>query len=177
MIEKCKTYEVHNLALKNLFGLKSSTTASTVITATSDADKVIPSLCGSGLKENLEHEKMIKDKLHPKLCCPELFGTTVSVGLSCVNMSCTKALQIVPGSRIVTCISFNMTMRVDMCPCIFHCQLAFVDVTLPLPVDVTSNYFKEDFVELFKKDETGFRMTLSLLENVYFTCNSKNIIT
>ena len=56
---------------------------------------------------------MISDKLHPKLCCLELFGITVSVGLSCFNMSCGKALQIVPGSRVVTCISCNMTMRVD----------------------------------------------------------------
>ena len=134
-------------------------------------------LCESDLKEHLDHVKMINDKLHPRLCCPELFGTTVSVGPSCVNVSCTKALQIVPGSRIVTCISCNRTMRVDMCPCIFNCQLAFVNLTLSLPVDVASKYFKEGIVELFKKDETDLRMTLCLLENVDFTYNSKNIIT
>ena len=176
-IEECKTYEFHNLSLKNFFGLKLSTTTSTIITAASDADKVIPNLCESDLKEHLDHERMINDKLHPKLCCPELFGTTVSVGPSCVNMSCRKALQIVPGSRIVTCISCNMTMSVDKCPCIFNCQLAFADLTLSLPVDVASKYFKGDVVELFKKDETGFRTTLCLLENVDFTYNSKNIIT
>ena len=120
---------------------------------------------------------MINNKLHPKLFCPELFGTTVSVEPSCVNVSCTKALQIVPGSRIVTCIRCNMTMRVDECLCIFNCQLTFADLTLSLPVHVASKYFKEDIVELFKKDETGFRMTLCLLENVDFTHNSKNIIT
>ena len=65
----------------------------------------------------------------------------------------------------------------DKCPCIFNCQLAFADLTLWLPVDVASKYFKEDIVELFKKDENGFRMTLCLLENVDFTYNSKNIIT
>ena len=89
-IEKCKTYKFHNLVLKNFFGLKLSTTTSTIITATSDADKVIPKLCESDLKEHLHHEKMINDKLHPKLCCPELFGITVSVRPSCVNVSCTK---------------------------------------------------------------------------------------
>ena len=108
--EECKTFEFHNLALNNFFGLKLSTTTSTIITATSDADKVIPNLCESDLKEHLDHEKMINNKLHPKLCCPELFGTTISVGQSCINKSCTKALQIVPGSRIVTCISCKMTM-------------------------------------------------------------------
>ena len=157
--------------------MKLSTTTSAIITATSDADKVITNLCESDLKEHLDHEKMINDKLHPKLCCPELFGTTVSVGPSCLNLSCTKALQIVSGSRIVTCISCNMTMWEDKCPCIFNYQLAFADLTLSLPVDVASKYLKEDLVELFKKDETGFRMTLCLLDNVDFTYNSKNIIT
>ena len=79
-IEKCKIYQFHNLALKNFFGLKLSTTTSTTITATSDADKVILNLCESDLKEHLDQEKMMNDKLYPKLCCPELFGTTVSVG-------------------------------------------------------------------------------------------------
>ena len=91
-------------------------------------------------------------------------------------MSCGKALQIFPGSRLVTCISCNMTMRVDKCPRIFNCQLASADLALSFPVDVASKYFKEDVVELFKKDETGFRMTLCLLENADFTYNSKNII-
>ena len=130
------------------------------------ADKVIPNLYESDLKEHLDHGKMISDKLHLKLYCTKLFGTTVSVGPSCVNVSCTKALQIVPGSRIVTCISCNRTMRVDVCPCIFNCQLAFADITLSLPVDVASKYFKEDVVELSKKDETGFWMTLCLLESI-----------
>ena len=70
-----------------------------------------------------------------------------------------------------------MTMRVDECLCIFNCQLTFADLTLSLPVHVASKYFKEDIVELFKEDETGFRMTLCLLENVDFTYNSKSIIT
>ena len=68
-----------------------------------------------------------------------------------------------------------MTMRVLTCPCIFNCQLAFADFTSLLPVDVASKYFKENVVELFKKDATGFRMTLCLLENVDFAYNSKNI--
>ena len=67
-IEECKIYEVHNLVLMNFFGLKLSTTTSTIITATNDADKVISNLCESDLKEHLDHEKMINDKLHPKLC-------------------------------------------------------------------------------------------------------------
>ena len=69
-----------------------------------------------------------------------------------------------------------MTMNVDKCPCIFNCQLAYADLTLSLPVDVASKYFKGDVVELFKKDETGFRTSLCLLENVDFTYNPKNII-
>ena len=177
LIEEGKTYKFYNLALKNFFGLKLSTTTSTNITATSDADKVIPDLCESELKEHLDHENMINDELHPKLCCPELFGTTVSVGPSCVNMTCGKALQIVPGSRIVIRINRSMTMRVDKCPRIFNCQLTFADLTLSLPVDVAPKCFKEDAAELFKKDETGFRMTLSLLENMDFTYNPKNIVT
>ena len=47
-------------------------------------------------------------------------------------------------------------MRVDKCPCILNCQLVFADLTSSLPVDVASKYFKDDVVELFKKDETGF---------------------
>ena len=129
----------------------------------------------SDLKKHLNHKKMIKDTLHPKLCCSELFGTTVSVGSSVINMSCGKVLQIVPGSIIATCISYSMTMRVDKSPSVFNCQLTFADLTLSLPIDVTSKNFKEDVLELFKKDDTGFRMIFCLL-NVNFTYNSKNTI-
>ena len=68
-------------------------------------------------------------------------------------------------------------MRVDKCPCILNCQLAFANLTSSFPVDVASKYFKDDVVELFKKDETGFWMTLCLLDNVDFTYNFKNMIT
>ena len=69
--------EFHNMVLNNFFGLTLSTKTSTIITATSDVDNVIPTLCRPDLKKHLDHEKMISDKLHPKLCCSELFGTTV----------------------------------------------------------------------------------------------------
>ena len=69
--------EFHNMALNNFFGLTLSTNTSTIITATSDADNVIPTLCRPDLKKHLDHEKMISDKLHQKLCCSELSGTTV----------------------------------------------------------------------------------------------------
>ena len=85
---------------------------------------------------------MIKDTLHLKLCCPESFGTTVSVGSSAINMSCGKALEIVPGSRIVTCISCSRTMKVDKSPSASNCQLTFADLNLSLRTDVTSKYFK-----------------------------------
>ena len=61
-IEECKTHEFHSLALKNFFGLKLSATTPTIIT-----DQVIPNLYESDLKEHLDHEKMINDKLHPKV--------------------------------------------------------------------------------------------------------------
>ena len=51
-IEECKTYELHNLTLKYFSGLKFSTTTSTIIIATSDVDKLLPSLYESDLKEH-----------------------------------------------------------------------------------------------------------------------------
>ena len=124
-----------------------------------------------GSRENDERQVI------PKIVLSRVIWNHRKCGPSSINMSCGKALQIFLGSRLVTCISCNMTMRVDKCPRIFNCQLASADLALSFPVDVASKYFKEDVVELFKKDETGFRMALCLLENADFTYNSKNIIT
>ena len=41
------------MALNNFFGLTLSTNTSTIITATSDADNVIPTLCQPDLKKTL----------------------------------------------------------------------------------------------------------------------------
>ena len=130
---------------------------------------------------------MIKVTLHPKLCCVELFGTTLSVGSSFTNISCGKALHIALGSWIAICISCSMTMRVDKSLSIFDYQLTFADLTLSLLIETISKYFKEDVVDLFKKDNTGFPMALFVRErefhkytfkNIYISIyNSKNTIT
>ena len=73
--------------------------------------------------------------------------------------------------RVGTCMNYNNTMRVNKCECIFNCVLLFENISLLLPADVVSQYFQEDVMKLYERDEMQM---LWFLENVDYTYNSKN---
>ena len=76
----------------------------------------------------------------------------------------------------MTCMNCNNTMRVKRCECMFSCMLLFENISLSLPADVESQYFQEDFMKLYQRDEKKLKDILCFLENVDYTYNSKNNI-
>ena len=69
-------------------------------------------------------------------------------------------------------------MRVKTYECIFSCVLLFENISLSLPADVASQYFQEDVVKLYQRNEKKLKDMLCFLENVDYTYSSKdNIIT
>ena len=55
-------------------------------------------------------------------------------------------------------------------------MLLFENISLSLPADVESQYFQEDVMKLYQRDEKKLKDTLCFLENVDYTYNSKNNI-
>ena len=55
-------------------------------------------------------------------------------------------------------------------------MLLFENISLSLPADVASQYFQEDVMKLYQRDEKKLKDILCFLENVDDTYNSKNNI-
>ena len=83
----------------------------------------MPILSDDVIKKYIDHEEEINIKVNPKICCPELVGTNLTVDAACTNDKCGKPVATVPGERIVTCMNCNNTVRVKKCECIFSCVL------------------------------------------------------
>ena len=174
-IEEGRKYEFHNLSQKNFFGEKLFATPTTTVVV-SDEKEEMPILSDNVIKKYIDHEEEINIKLNPKICCPELVGTNLTVDRACANGKCGKPVAAVAAERTVTCMNCNNTMRVRKCDCIFSCVLLFENILLSLPADVASQYFQEDVMKLYQHDEDNFKNMLCFLENVDYTYNSKNDI-
>ena len=103
---------------------------------------------------------LIVKKKTPKLCCPELVGTNLTVDAACTNDKCGKHVAAVPGERIVTSMNCNNAMRVKKCECIFSCVLLFENISLSLPEDVASQYFQEDVLKWYQRDKKMLKYML-----------------
>ena len=136
----------------------------------------MPILSDDVIKKDIDHEEEVNIKLNLKICCAELVGTNLTIDAACTNNKCGKSVATVPGERIVTCMNCNNTMRVKRCECMFSCMLLFENISLSLPADVESQYFQEDFMKLYQRDEKKLKDILCFLENVDYTYNSKNNI-
>ena len=44
------------------------------------------------IKKCIDHEEEINIKLNPKICCPELVGTNLTVDAACANDKCGKSV-------------------------------------------------------------------------------------
>ena len=147
-VEEGRKDEFGNLNLKNFFGKKLSTTPTTTAIA-SDEIEEMPIFSDDVIKEYIDHE----EEINPQICCPELVGTNLIVDVACTNDKCGKPAATVSGERIVTCMNCNNTMTVKKCECIFSCVLLFENILLSLPADVASQYFLEDVMKLYQRDE------------------------
>ena len=151
-IEEGRKYEFHNLSQKNFFGEKLFATPTTTVVV-SDEKEEMPILSDNVIKKYIDHEEEINIKLNPKICCPELVGTNLTVDRACANGKCGKPVAAVAAERTVTCMNCNNTMRVRKCDCIFSCVLLFENILLSLPADVASQWFQEDVMKLYQRDE------------------------
>ena len=151
-IEEGRKYEFHNLNLKNIFGKKLSTTPTTTAVVSDEIEET-PILSGDVIKKYIDHEEEINIKLKPKIFCPELVGSNLTVDAACTNDKCGKPVATVLGERIVACMNCNNTIRVQKCKCIFSCVLLFENISLSLLADVASQYFQEDVMRLYQRDE------------------------
>ena len=70
----------------------------------------------------------------------------------------------------------NNAMRINKYERIFSCVLLFQKISLSLPAGVASQYFQEDVMKLYQRDEKNLKDMLCFLENVPCTYNSKNNI-
>ena len=154
-IEEGRKYGFHNLNLKNSLDKKLSTTPTTTAVVSDEIEKmpILPILSDNVIKKYIDHEEEINIKLNPKICCPELVSSNMTADAACTNGKCGKPVATVPGARTVTCMNCNNTMRVKRCESIFSCVLLFEDISLPLPVNVASQYFQEDVMKLYQRDE------------------------
>ena len=76
----------------------------------------------------------------------------------------------------MTCMNCNNAMRVKKSECIFSCVLLFENISPSLTADVASQYFQEDVMKLYQRDEKKLKAMLCFLENVDYTYSSKNSI-
>ena len=130
------------------------------------------------IKKYIDHEEEINIKLNAHICYPELVGTNLTVDAACANDECGKPVVTVQGERTVKCMNCNNRMRVKKCECIFSCVLLLENILQSIPSDVASQYFQEDIMNLYQRDQKKLRDMLCFSENVDYTYNSKsNIIT
>ena len=61
----------------------------------------MPVLSDDVIKKYIHHEEEINIKLNPKIYCPELVGTNLTVDAACANDKCGKSVATVPGERSV----------------------------------------------------------------------------
>ena len=131
-IEEGRKCKFHKLNLHSFFGKKLSTTPTTT-TIVSDEIEEMAILSDDVIKKYIDHKEETNIKLNPKVCCPELVGTNLTVDAACTNKTCGKPVATVPGERIVTCMNCNNTMRVKKCEWIFSCVLLFENIFLSYP--------------------------------------------
>ena len=87
-----KKAESTTLKPKEFSGKKLSRTPAIV----SDEIEETPILSDNIIKKHIDHEEEINIQLNPKVCCPELVGTSLSVDAAFTNDKCGKPVATVP---------------------------------------------------------------------------------
>ena len=53
-------------------------------------------------------EEEINIKLNPKICCPELVGTNLTIDAACTNDKCGKPVPTVAGKTCMNCDMYEL---------------------------------------------------------------------
>ena len=115
--------------LKDYYGSKSTTTRATIVTSEGLVSFTLPQ---DAVTTYLKLNKQLKNRLHPKICCPEVVSVTPDVFPGCTNITCGRIVFVIPDQPSTSCQQCNTKMKVGKCPCKFHCKLTFEDMNKPL---------------------------------------------
>ena len=132
-------YLFQNIFSKGFYGLMMTTTRATIISSEGPVPFTLPQ---DAVTAYMELKKQLKNRLHPKICCPEVVSVTLDVFPGCTNIACERPVVTIPDQSSTLCPQCNTTMKVSKCPCIFHRMLTFEDMEKPLnlPLEVLQSY-------------------------------------
>ena len=83
-------YLFQNIFLKDFYGLKLTTTRATIVSS----EGPVLTLLQDAVTTYLELNKQIKNRLHPKICCPKVVSVTLDVFPGCTNIACGRPVVI-----------------------------------------------------------------------------------
>ena len=154
-----------------------TTTRATIISSEGPVPFTLPQ---DAVTAYMELKKQLKNRLHPKICCPEVVSVTLDVFPGCTNIVYGRPVVAVSDQPSTSCEQCNTTMKVSKCPCIFHCTLTFEDMemSLNLSLEVLQSYLQQDAIKLCSNENIkSFKGYLLFIEKVDYFYNTKKVIT
>ena len=90
-----------------------------------------------------------------------------------------KPLVIVPGSKIVTCLTCKQTMKTTKFGVTFSCTVTIdgLDGKLNIPLDIINNFLKINVIEECQVDMDAVKEKILFVENADVTYNNKHVVT
>ena len=116
------------------------------------------------------------NRLHPKICCPEVVSVTLNVFPGCTNIACGRPVVVISDQPSTSCQQCNTAVKVSKCPCIFYCTLTFevMEKPLTIPLKLLNQYL----IKFCSKENIkSFKDSLCFIEIVDYFYNTKNVIT
>ena len=162
---------------EDFYGLKFTTTRATIVSSEGTVSFTLPQ---DAVTTYMKLNKQLKNRLQPKICCPEVVSVTLDVFPGCTNIVYGRPVVAVSDQPSTSCEECNTTMKVSKCPCIFHCTLTFEDMemSLNLSLEVLQSYLQQDAIKLCSNENIkSFKGYLLFIEKVDYFYNTKKVIT
>ena len=150
---------IKNVVLRTKFGVRLTTTTSTIDTIEND-DIVV----------DWEEIPATKELVPTKICCPDVLSIMYNSYKACVNM-CQKKVVPFPRETLVTCS--NATFRRKMCKKLFTLEITLEDLTL---TQTTVTVFPPVVKNVFSGPEEDMEEFFLSLERYDFIVNKKRIV-
>ena len=170
-------YLFQNIFLKDFYGLKLTTTRATIVSSEGPVSFTLPQ---NAITTYMELNKQLKNRLHPKIFCPEVVSVILDVSPGGTNIACGRPVVVIPDQPSTSCQQCDTTMKVSKCSCIFHCTLTFEDIKKPLnlQLEVLQSYLQQGVIKLCSKENIkSFKDSFLFIEKVDCFYNTKNVIT
>ena len=159
-------YLFQNMFLKDFYGLKLTTTKATIVSSEVPVSFTLPQ---DAVTTYMELNKQLKNRQHPKICCPEVVSVTLDVFPGCTNIMYGRPVVAIPDQPSTLYQQCNTTMKVSKCPCIFHYTLTFQGMKKPLnlPLEVLQSCLQQDVIKLCSKENIkSFKDSLLFIKKV-----------